>query len=149
MQNRGVVSATKQLTDFRQAFLGQFFGQVHGNLARSCNRRRTLFGIHVSDFDFVIISHGFLNVFDRNLPVLDGQQVAQRVSRELNRNVFLVKTRIRQYFTQSAFQLPDVGAHIFSHKKSDFFGHVGAFVARFGNQNSHTHFQFGGFNRHR
>ena len=71
VQNRGVVAPAKQFTNLWQAFLGQFFGQIHGNLARSCDRGGTLLGVHVRDFDFVIVCHGFLNVFNRNLPVLN------------------------------------------------------------------------------
>ena len=33
VQYRGVVAATKQFTNLGQAFLREFFGQVHGNLA--------------------------------------------------------------------------------------------------------------------
>ena len=91
MQDSGVVTATEQFSDFRQTFLRQFFGQVHGDLPRPGNRGGTFFGIHVSDFDFVIVSHSFLDVFYRNLAVLDRQQVAQRISGQLYGHVFLVK----------------------------------------------------------
>ena len=64
MQHRGVVAPAKQLTDFRQAFLREFFGQVHGNLTGTGNRGRAFLGIHVGDFDFVIVRHGFLDIFN-------------------------------------------------------------------------------------
>ena len=76
VQHRGVVATAKQFANFRQAFLGQFFGQVHRNLARPSDAGRALFAVHVGDLDLVIIGDGFLYVFDADLSVLDRQQVA-------------------------------------------------------------------------
>jgi hypothetical protein len=42
VQDRCVIAATKQLTDFRQTFLRQLFGELHGNLARTRNICRAL-----------------------------------------------------------------------------------------------------------
>ena len=76
MQDGGVVSATKQIPYFGQTFLGEFFGQVHGDLTGPCNAGGAFFGIHVRHFDLVIVSHCFLNVIYRNQAVLYRQQVA-------------------------------------------------------------------------
>ena len=66
-----VVTATEKLSYFRKTFLRQFFCQVHGYLAWSRDTCRPLLGVHVGDFDFVIVGNGFLNVLDGDLPVLN------------------------------------------------------------------------------
>ena len=91
MQHGGVVAPTKQLANFGQAFLRQLFGQVHGNLPWTGDRSGTLLGIHVRDLDLVIVGHGFLDVLNRNLSVLDGQQIAQGFAGQRDGDVFLVE----------------------------------------------------------
>ena len=76
VQNSGVVTPSEKLTNFRQAFLGQLFGEIHGNLAWPCNACRTLFRVHVCDFNFVIVGHSFLDVLHRDLSVLNRQKVS-------------------------------------------------------------------------
>ena len=68
MQNRGVIAATKMRTDFGQTFLRQFFGQKHGNLPWLGDFFRAFGRIHVSDLDFVEISHGFLDRLYADMP---------------------------------------------------------------------------------
>ena len=91
MQNGGVIAPAEQFSDFRKAFLCQLFGQVHRNLTGPGNAGRPLLGVHVCDLDFVIVRHGFLDIFHRNLAVLDGQQVTQGFTGQKDRDVFLVK----------------------------------------------------------
>ena len=42
VQDRGVIAAAKQLADFRQTFLRQLFGEIHGNLTRTRDVCRAL-----------------------------------------------------------------------------------------------------------
>lgn len=72
MQDGCVVTTAEQFSDLGQAFLGQFFGQVHRNLTGPGNRGGPFLGIHVSHFDLVIVGDGFLDIFNRYLAVLDG-----------------------------------------------------------------------------
>ncbi len=75
VQHGRVVSPAEQFADFGQAFLRQLFGQKHGNLARPSDAGGALFAVHVGDFDFVEVGGGFLDVFDADLAVLNGQEV--------------------------------------------------------------------------
>ena len=88
MQNSGVIASAEELANFRQAFLGQLFGQVHGNLPGPCNAGGSFFGIHVGYFDLVVVGHRFLDIFDRYLPVLDGQKITQRFTCQLDGDLF-------------------------------------------------------------
>ena len=73
---------------------------------------------------------------------MQGQQVAQRVARQLDRDVFLVKPRIGQAFAQRTFKLAHIGAHIFGNKKCHFFWHFGALSVGFVDQDRHPHLEF-------
>ena len=46
---------------------------------------------HVCDLDLVEVGHGFLDVLDADLAVLDGQQVLQRITRQLDVDLLVVK----------------------------------------------------------
>ena len=129
--------------------MGQFFGQVHGNLTRPGNAGRALFGVHVGDLDLVVIGHRFLNVFDADLAVLNGQQVAQGFTCQLDGNFLLVKTRIGQDFAQCTFKFPHVRTHVLGHKEGHLFWHDTAFTDGLVDQNGHPHFKLGRFNGHR
>jgi hypothetical protein len=68
--------------------LRQLLGQVHGNLARPGNAGRAL--LAVRHLDLVVVGHRLLDVFHRDLAVLDRQQLAQR-ARQLDRHSFWLK----------------------------------------------------------
>ena len=70
MQHGCVVAPAKEFADFGQAFLREFFGEIHGDLAWPGTVGRTLFRIHVGHFDIEKIGHRLLNILDRNLPVV-------------------------------------------------------------------------------
>nr|GEW26933.1 hypothetical protein [Tanacetum cinerariifolium] len=148
VQHGGVVAAAEQFADFGQAFLRQFLGQVHRDLARPGDIGRAALGIHVRDLDVEEIGHGLLDVFHRNLPVLHRQQVLQRFLHHVDRNIFAVETRIRQNFTQRAFQLAHVRAQVLGDKKRHVVREGHAFLLGFLEQNRHPHFQLGRLDRH-
>ena len=66
MQDGGVIAATEKFSNFGQGLLSQFFGQIHGDLSCERNVRGAPLGIHISDFELVIVSNCFLDVFDRD-----------------------------------------------------------------------------------
>ena len=60
MQHGSVVATAEELAYFRQALLGELFGQIHGNLSWPSDARGALLGVHVGDLDLVEVSHRFL-----------------------------------------------------------------------------------------
>jgi sorbitol-specific phosphotransferase system component IIA len=90
-----------------------------------------------------------LDVFDRNLPVLDRQQIAQGFACELNGDFFLVEARVGQDFAQCAFELAHVGAHVLGDEECHFFGHLGPFGACLVDQDGDAHFELGRLDGHR
>ena len=149
MQHRRVVAAAEQLTDLGQALLGEFLGQVHGDLARPGDRGRALLAVHVGDLDLVVVGHRLLDVLHADLPVLDRQQVAQRLARQLDGDFLLVEAAVRQDLAQRAFELAHVGAHVLGHEEGHFLGHLGALGARLVDQDGHSHLEFGRLDGHR
>ena len=71
MEHRSVVTTAEIAADFGKRKLCEFLGQRHRDLARSGDRARSLFRVHVGDSNLVVVSNGFLDVLDRNLPVLN------------------------------------------------------------------------------
>ena len=91
MQHGGVVAPAEQFSNFWKAFLRQLLGQVHRNLAWPRNAGRALLAVHVGDLDLVVVGHRLLDVFHTDLPVLDGQQIAQRLAGQLDGDFLLVE----------------------------------------------------------
>ncbi|OMP13430.1 hypothetical protein COLO4_01703, partial [Corchorus olitorius] len=145
----GVVASAEQLADLGQALLGQFLGQVHGNLARPGNAGRALLAVHVGDLDLVVVGHRLLDVFHADLAVLDGQQIAQGLAGQLDGDFLLVEARIGQDLAQRAFELAHVGAHVLGHEEGDFLGHLGVLGAGLVDQDGHAHLQLGRLDGHR
>ena len=112
VQHRGVVAATEQFTDLGQALFGHVLGQVHGNLARASDAGRALLAVHVGDFDLVKVGHGFLDVLNTDLAVLDAQQVLQCLTRQADVDVLVAEAAVGQHFAQCAFKFAHVGAHV-------------------------------------
>ena len=67
--------AAEGVTDLRQAVVGEFLGQGHGDLTRTGHGARTALGEQVRQLDLVVLGHGALDVVDPHLLVLQGQQV--------------------------------------------------------------------------
>src|SRR5580765_366202 len=143
MQHRGVITTTEQVANFRQTLLRQFLGQVHGDLAWTSDIGRTLFGIHVSDFDTKKVGNGFLDVFDGNLPVLNRQEIFQRIFDDVNGDVLAVEARVGQDLAQGAFKLAHVGTQMLGDKEGDIVRQLHTFLHGFFHQNGNTHFQLG------
>ena len=150
VQYRGVVAATEQITDFRQAFLGQLLGQVHGDLARQGDIGGPAFRIHVGHLDLVEVRHGLLDVLDRDLTVGHRQQILQRFLADIHReHVAAVEAGIRQHLAQRAFQFADVAAQMLGDEERHFLGHGHALGLGLAQQDRHPHFQLGRLDRHR
>jgi len=76
VENCCVVATAEIAADFGKRKLGEFLGQRHRDLARPGDRTRPLFRVHVGDSNLVVVSNSFLNVLDRDLPVLNREQIA-------------------------------------------------------------------------
>ena len=68
-----MVATAKYIADFRQAVVGQLFGQRHSDLTRPGYRARTALGQQIRYFDLVVLSHGALDVIHTHQLVLQGQ----------------------------------------------------------------------------
>ena len=77
MQYRRVVAAAEVAADLRQRHLRQFLGERHRHLPRPRDRARALLGMHVRHADLVVVGDRLLDVLDRDLAVLHGQEIAQ------------------------------------------------------------------------
>ena len=81
-----MVAAAEGVADLGQAVAGELPRDGHGHLPRPGDRAVTPFGEQVRHPDLVIFGHGLLDVFNRDLPVLDDQQVFERLAREVQRD---------------------------------------------------------------
>ncbi len=70
-----MVAPAKGLAYVWQTEMGQFLCQGHCDLARARDITAAFLGIHLRDFDLVIISDGLLDIIDRDLAALQGKQV--------------------------------------------------------------------------
>ncbi len=143
MQHRRVVAPPEKLADLGQALLRELLGEVHRDLARPGDGGRALLAVHVRHLDLVVVGDGLLDVLHADLPVLDGQQVAQRLAGELDGDFLLVEARIGQDLAQRAFELAHVGAHVLGDEEGDFLGHLGALGPGLVDQDGHAHLELG------
>src|SRR3990167_7327288 len=149
MQHRGVVAPAEQLADLGQALLRHLLGQVHRDLARLGDAGRALLAVHVGDLDLVEVGHRLLDVLHADLPVLDAQQIFQRLARQADGDVLVAEAAVGQHLAQRAFQLAHVGAHVLGHEEGHVLGHLGALGQRLAHQDGHAHLQLGRLDGHR
>ncbi len=148
MQHRGVIAPSEQLADLRQALVRQLLGEVHGDLARTGDAGRALFGIHIGHLDLVEVGHGFLDVFDRHLAILQRQQIFERFLGQTDRHVLAAEAGVGQNFAQRAFEFTHIRSHVLGDKKRHFFRQMGQFGIGLAQQNGHAHFEFGRLDGH-
>lgn len=72
----GVIATAKSFSDFGQAVRGKLTGQPHGYLARPGDGTGAFLGVHIGDFDFIEVRHGFLHQFKGYLSVGGPNDVA-------------------------------------------------------------------------
>lgn len=78
VQDGGMVTPTEGFADLRQAEIGQFIGQRHGDLPGAGQKPQPTVGQQVADRNLVVVRHSLLNI-------LDGDQlVLQRSAGSLN-----------------------------------------------------------------
>ena len=94
------------------------------------------------------MGYRFLDVFHRNLPVLNGQKITQGLACQLDRDVFVVEARISQNFSQRTFQLAHIGANVLGDEKCHLLRHGGLFGFGLAQQDGHAHFQLRRLNGH-
>lgn len=84
VQHGGMVATAKRIADFRQAVVGQLFGQRHRHLARTRHRTGAAFGQQVRYLNLVVLRHRLLNIVDGDQFFLQRQQIAQRFAHEID-----------------------------------------------------------------
>ena len=70
-----VVAVAERITDVRKAHLCEVLCQRHCKLPGPGDVATALFRVHVRYLDLVVLGDGLLDVVDRDLPVLCGQEV--------------------------------------------------------------------------
>ena len=105
--------------------------------------------MHVRHAHLVVIGDGLLDVLDRNLTVLNRQQIAQRVLRQRQVDLAAVEARKRQDALQRPLQFAHVRAYVFGHEKRDLLVDSHAGRRRFGKQDRDAHLEFGRLERDR
>ena len=79
-----MVAAAKRIADFRQAVVGQLFGQRHRHLARTRHRTGAALGQQIRYLNLVVLRHRLLNIVDGDQFFLQRQQIAQRFAHEID-----------------------------------------------------------------
>ena len=77
MQNRRVIPTAKSIANFGQAVLSQLFGHGHGHLPWTSNRAVESVGHQVFHLDIVVLWNGLFDVIQRDLSILQGQQILE------------------------------------------------------------------------
>ena len=105
MKHRRVVTATKRIANLRQTVVSQLFRQRHRHLARTRHRAGSTLGKEIRDFDLVVLRHRLLNIVDGDQFFLQCQQVAQRLTHEVDGDRPSGKVGIGNDAVQRPFQL--------------------------------------------
>ena len=103
--------------------------------------------MHVRNAYLVVVGHGFLDVFDRDLAVLHGEEITQCFLRDRKRDLLAVETRIRDDAFQCAFEFAHVRADVLGDEKRDLLVKREPRRCGLGEENRDPHFQFWWFER--
>src|SRR5205823_9157302 len=95
----------------------------------------------VGDSNLVVVSHGFLNVLDRYLPVLNREQIAQSILGYRQRNLLAVKARICSDPLQRSLELADVRANVLGDEEGDLLVELHPRLCGLGKQNGYPHLE--------
>ena len=79
MQDRGVVLAAKLAANFRQRRFREVLGEVHRNLPRIDDGTRIIFRLDFHQAQAELLSHRFLNGFNRHLAGLRIDEILQNL----------------------------------------------------------------------
>jgi len=109
VHDRGVITASKGLANFRKALLGKFLGKVHGYLPRPGNVGGPALAVHVSYFDLEEVGDSFLDRVDGNRCTVERENVFQGLAGKLRAYGFVSKARKRDDPQQRPFQFTHVG----------------------------------------
>src|SRR6185312_5314649 len=141
VQYRRMIPAAEIAADLRQRQLRQLLGQSHRDLPRPRDRTRALLRVHVRNPDLVVVGDRLLDVLDRDLAVLDGQQVAKRVLGHRQRDFLPMEARVREHPLQRALELPHVRADVLSDEESDLLVELHAGLRGFRQQDRDAHLE--------
>ena len=100
-----MVPPAKAVADFRQAVIGQFFGEGHGDLPRTGDRTTAPTRHQVGHFYLVVLRNGALDIIKTDLLVLQCQQVLEAVLDQLHIDRLADEVCARYHSLQSAFEL--------------------------------------------
>src|SRR5712671_4749926 len=77
MEDCRVVAVAERIADVRKAHLCEVLRQCHCKLPGPGDVAAALFRVHVRYLDLVVLGDGLLDVVDRDLPVLGGQEILE------------------------------------------------------------------------
>ena len=143
MQYRCVIPSTKRIANLGKAVVGQLLGQGHGNLTGPCNGAGATFGQDVGYLDLVVLGDGALNIIDTHQLVLQGEQVLERLTNQLNGDVASHKMRTGDDPLECTFQFADVGANTLGNKESRIVRQINPGLLGLLHQNGNAGFQLG------
>ena len=105
-----MVPATKCVTNFRKAVFGQFLAQRHGYLPGAGDGPGAPAGQEVGNTQLIILSHCFLNVFNRHQSVVNVKQISEHFLCKTLGNGSSGKAGIGEKRIQGALQVSYVRA---------------------------------------
>ena len=78
MHDSCMVTASKCVSNLRQAMISELFSKTHRHLPRPSNRAIAALRQHVRHLDLVVFGHRALNIIDRHQLILQREKVPQR-----------------------------------------------------------------------
>jgi len=105
MHDRCVVTATKTPPNIRQRALGEFFTQIHGDLARAGNIARAAFGRHVIMGDGKFFGHGALNLIHSEAHTFGIARFRERLLNSLERDRCTKQFRLGDDLVKRTFKV--------------------------------------------
>ena len=129
--------------------LGQFLREVHSDLSGQCNVGGATLRMHVCDFDLVVVSNRFLNIFNGDQTIDDLELISQHALRNINGN-FARRRRLKLLISddllKGAFEFANIGFKALGNKGSYFIREIDAHGLRLIEQNGCAHLKFRRFN---
>ena len=103
-----MVTTAESVANLREAVVRQLLGQRHRQLPRARDRAAALLGQQIPNAEFEVIGDGFLDIFDRDQPLLQSEQIPQGLFRKVEVDRPARKARIRNDAAQRPLELPDI-----------------------------------------
>jgi len=136
-----VVAAAEGVADLGQAVAGELLRQHHRHLARAGHGAAAALGQQVRDAHLVILGHRLLDVFDRDELVLQGDEVAQGIAREFQRDRAPREMGVGDHAAQRPFQFAHVRADALGDEKSDLVRQRGLRLFGLAMEDGHSRLQ--------